>query len=32
MILRAGIDCAEETRSNQEKKLIEKWDSYNMGI
>jgi hypothetical protein len=32
MILRARIDCAEETCSNQEKKLIEKWDNYNMGV
>jgi len=32
MILRARIDCTEETCSNQEKKLIWKWDDYNMGI
>jgi len=32
MILRARIDCNEETCSNQEKKLIWKWDGYNMGI
>jgi hypothetical protein len=32
MILHARMDCAEETCSNQEKNLIEKWDSYNMGI